>query len=453
MGKIKTKFVCTECGYESPKWLGKCPGCNEWNTLTEEKIVNAKDTNSRRGLSSGKIEKIEEISYKQYKRIKTGSGELDRVLGGGIVKGSLVLVGGDPGIGKSTLLLQIANYVAKQKFKVLYVSGEESAEQIKLRADRLGVGSGELYVLAETNIEIIKNYIDKEKPDILILDSIQTVYSPDIVSTPGSVSQVKEITSMIMRITKAGKMASFIVGHVTKQGAIAGPRVLEHIVDTVLYFEGERHYSYRILRAVKNRFGSTNEIGILEMMEKGLVEVKNPSEIFLEGRPVDTFGTAVTASMEGTRPLLIEVQALVSFSSMGIPRRITTGIDNNRAAMLLAVLEKKAGLAMQNTDAFINITGGLQLKEPAADLAVICSLASSFKEKPIDSKTILIGEVGLTGELRGVSFIGKRLREAQKMGFEKAIIAKANFKAAKEIKTIKIIYAENISEALDVIFL
>ncbi len=450
MGKVKTRFVCQECGYESAKWLGKCPSCNNWNTFVEERVLKS-SSKQNRGLSTGKIEKLSDISSLKHKRIKTGSGELDRVLGGGIVKSSLVLVGGDPGIGKSTLLLQTANDVSKQGLKVLYVSGEESGEQIKLRADRLGFGSGELYVLAETNIEIIKEHIENQKPDLLILDSIQTVYSPDIVSAPGSVSQVREITSMIMRITKAKDMVSFIVGHVTKQGAIAGPRVLEHMVDTVIYFEGEKNYSYRILRAVKNRFGSTNEIGIFEMREKGLVEVMNPSKIFLEGRPIEAYGTAVTASIEGTRPVLIEIQALVSFSSMGMPRRVTTGIDNNRAAMLLAVLEKKAGLALQNTDTFINVTGGLQLKETAADLAIICALASSFKEKVINPKTILIGEIGLTGELRGVSYIDKRLREAQKMGFEKAVISKANLNTSREVKEIEIISVENIRQALDVI--
>lgn len=453
MAKVKTKFVCQECGYETAKWLGKCPSCGEWNTFVEEIETKEKDSKSQRGISKGKFEKIQNITSSSNKdRILTGSREMDRVLGGGIIKSSLVLVGGDPGIGKSTLLLQVADHASKQNLKVLYVSGEESAEQIKIRADRLGIGAGELYVLSETNIDIVNEFVGKEEPDLLILDSIQTIYSPDVVSAPGSVSQVREVTSMVMRMTKARNMATFIVGHVTKSGAIAGPRVLEHMVDTVLYFEGERHFSYRILRSVKNRFGSTNEIGIFEMRERGLVEVDNPSEVFLRGRPVDAYGTVVTAAMEGTRPLLIEIQALVAYSPAGFAKRITTGIDNNRAAMLLAVLEKKAGLAMQSSDTFINVTGGLQLREPAADLAILCALASSFKEVPVDFKTILIGEVGLTGEIRGVNNIEKRLIEAQKMGFEKAVISEANEKASRELKNIEIIPVNNIRQVMDLLF-
>ncbi|MEL7649351.1 MAG: DNA repair protein RadA [Sedimentibacter sp.] len=453
MAKVKTKFVCQECGYETAKWLGKCPSCGEWNTFVEEIETKEKDSKSQRGISKGKLEKIQNITSSSNKdRILTGSREMDRVLGGGIIKSSLVLVGGDPGIGKSTLLLQVADHASKQNLKVLYVSGEESAEQIKIRADRLGIGAGELYVLSETNIDIVNEFVGKEEPDLLILDSIQTIYSPDVVSAPGSVSQVREVTSMVMRMTKARNMATFIVGHVTKSGAIAGPRVLEHMVDTVLYFEGERHFSYRILRSVKNRFGSTNEIGIFEMRERGLVEVDNPSEVFLRGRPVDAYGTVVTAAMEGTRPLLIEIQALVAYSPAGFAKRITTGIDNNRAAMLLAVLEKKAGLAMQSSDTFINVTGGLQLREPAADLAILCALASSFKEVPVDFKTILIGEVGLTGEIRGVNNIEKRLIEAQKMGFEKAVISEANEKASRELKNIEIIPVNNIRQVMDLLF-
>nr|WP_300091140.1 DNA repair protein RadA [Sedimentibacter sp.] len=452
MAKVKTKFVCQECGYETAKWFGKCPSCGEWNTLVEEIESKAADIKSQRGISKGKIEKIQNITSSRKDRISTGSREMDRVLGGGIIKSSLVLVGGDPGIGKSTLLLQVADYVSKMNLKVLYVSGEESGEQIKLRADRLGLGEGELYILSETNIDIIKEFVEKEEPDLLVLDSIQTIYSPEVVSAPGSVSQVREVTAMVMRMTKVRDMASFIVGHVTKSGAIAGPRVLEHMVDTVLYFEGERHFSYRILRSVKNRFGSTNEIGIFEMREKGLVEVENPSEVFLRGRPVDAYGTVVTAAMEGTRPVLIEIQALVTYSPAGFAKRITTGIDNNRAAMLLAVLEKKAGLALQSSDTFLNVTGGLQLKEPAADLAILCALASSFKEIPIDFKTILIGEVGLTGEIRGVNSVEKRIIEAQKMGFERAIIAEANLNATKDLKNIEIVPVNNVRQAMDLLF-
>jgi DNA repair protein RadA/Sms len=452
MAKVKTKFVCQECGYETAKWFGKCPSCGEWNTLVEEIESKASDTKSQRGISKGKIEKIQNITSSKKDRISTGSKEMDRVLGGGIIKSSLVLVGGDPGIGKSTLLLQVADYVSKKNLKVLYVSGEESGEQIKLRADRLGLGEGELYILSETNIDIIKDFVEKEEPDLLILDSIQTIYSPEVVSAPGSVSQVREVTAMVMRMTKVRDMASFIVGHVTKSGAIAGPRVLEHMVDTVLYFEGERHFSYRILRSVKNRFGSTNEIGIFEMREQGLVEVENPSEVFLRGRPVDAYGTVVTAAMEGTRPVLIEIQALVTYSPAGFAKRITTGIDNNRAAMLLAVLEKKAGLALQSSDTFLNVTGGLQLKEPAADLAILCALASSFKEIPIDFKTILLGEVGLTGEIRGVNSIEKRIIEAQKMGFKRAVIAEANLNATKDLKSIEIVPVNNVRQAMDMLF-
>lgn len=451
MARVKTKFVCQECGYETAKWLGKCPSCGQWNTFTEEIEQRASDAKSQRGISKGKIEKIQDITSTKKERYSTGSREMDRVLGGGIIKSSLVLVGGDPGIGKSTLLLQVADYVSKQNLKVLYVSGEESGEQIKIRADRLGVSDGELYVLAETNIDVIKEFVEKEEPDLLVLDSIQTIYSPEVVSAPGSVSQVREVTAMVMRMTKIRNMASFIVGHVTKSGAIAGPRVLEHMVDTVLYFEGERHFAYRILRSVKNRFGSTNEIGIFEMREKGLVEVENPSEVFLKGRPVDAYGTVVTAAMEGTRPVLIEIQALVTYSPAGFANRVTTGIDKNRASMLIAVLEKKAGLAIQSSDTFINVTGGLQLKEPAADLAILCAIASSFKEIPVDFKTILIGEVGLTGEIRGVNSIEKRLIEAQKMGFEKAIIAQSN-DTIKDIKNIEIIPVNNIRQVMDLLF-
>ena len=452
MAKIKSKFVCQECGYETAKWLGKCPSCSEWNTFVEEFETKSGDTKSQRGIGKGKVEKIQNITSSKKERASTGSIEMDRVLGGGIIKSSLILVGGDPGIGKSTLLLQVAGYASKQKLKVLYVSGEESGEQIKIRADRLGIGDGELYVLAETNIDIIQELVEKEVPDLLVLDSIQTIYSPDVASAPGSVTQVREVTSMVMRMTKTRNMATFIVGHVTKSGAIAGPRVLEHMVDTVLYFEGERHFSYRILRAVKNRFGSTNEIGIFEMRDRGLIEVENPSEVFLKGRPVDAYGTVVTAAMEGTRPVLIEIQALVTYSPAGFANRVTTGIDKNRAAMLIAVLEKKAGLSIQSTDTFINVTGGLQIKEPASDLAILCALASSFKEIPVDFKTVLIGEVGLTGEIRGVNSIEKRLLEAQKMGFERAIIADANSEVTKEIKNMEIISVNNIRQVMDILF-
>lgn len=452
MAKLKSKFVCQECGYETAKWLGRCPSCEEWSTFVEEFESKGNDPKSQRGISKGVIEKINNITSTKKERISTGSMEMDRVLGGGIIKSSLILVGGDPGIGKSTLLLQVADHAAKQELKVLYVSGEESGEQIKIRADRLGIGDGELYVLAETNIDIIIEYVEKEKPDLLVLDSIQTIYSPQVASAPGSVTQVREVTSMVMGMTKTRNMATFIVGHVTKSGAIAGPRVLEHMVDTVLYFEGERHFSYRILRAVKNRFGSTNEIGIFEMRDRGLIEVENPSEVFLKGRPLDAYGTVVTAAMEGTRPVLIEIQALVTYSPVGFANRVTTGIDKNRASMLIAVLEKKAGLSIQSSDIFINVTGGLQIKEPACDLAILCALASSFKEIPVDFKTVLIGEVGLTGEIRGVNSIEKRLLEAKKMGFERAVIAEANAEISKEIKNMEIIPVNNIRQVMEILF-
>ncbi|MBP8691888.1 MAG: DNA repair protein RadA [Sedimentibacter sp.] len=452
MAKLKSKFVCQECGYETAKWLGRCPACDAWNTFVEEFESKGNDPKSQRGISKGIVEKINNITSTKKERISTGSMEMDRVLGGGIIKSSLILVGGDPGIGKSTLLLQVADHASKQNLKVLYVSGEESGEQIKIRADRLGIGEGELYILAETNIDIIIEYVEKEKPDLLVLDSIQTIYSPEIPSAPGSVTQVREVTSMVMGMTKTRNMATFIVGHVTKSGAIAGPRVLEHMVDTVLYFEGERHFSYRILRAVKNRFGSTNEIGIFEMRDRGLIEVENPSEVFLKGRPLDAYGTVVTAAMEGTRPVLIEIQALVTYSPVGFANRVTTGIDKNRASMLIAVLEKKAGLSIQSSDIFINVTGGLQIKEPACDLAILCALASSFKEIPVDFKTVLIGEVGLTGEIRGVNSIEKRLLEAKKMGFERAVIAEANADISKEIKSMEIIPVNNIRQVMEILF-
>ncbi|HOW22605.1 MAG TPA: DNA repair protein RadA [Sedimentibacter sp.] len=452
MAKVKSKFVCQECGYETAKWLGRCPACDAWNTFVEEFESKGNDPKSQRGISKGIVEKINNITSTKKERISTGSMEMDRVLGGGIIKSSLILVGGDPGIGKSTLLLQVADHASKQNLKVLYVSGEESGEQIKIRADRLGIGEGELYILAETNIDIIIEYVEKEKPDLLVLDSIQTIYSPEIPSAPGSVTQVREVTSMVMGMTKTRNMATFIVGHVTKSGAIAGPRVLEHMVDTVLYFEGERHFSYRILRAVKNRFGSTNEIGIFEMRDRGLIEVENPSEVFLKGRPLDAYGTVVTAAMEGTRPVLIEIQALVTYSPVGFANRVTTGIDKNRASMLIAVLEKKAGLSIQSSDIFINVTGGLQIKEPACDLAILCALASSFKEIPVDFKTVLIGEVGLTGEIRGVNSIEKRLLEAKKMGFERAVIAEANADISKEIKSMEIIPVNNIRQVMEILF-
>lgn len=454
MSKLKTKYICQECGYESPKWMGKCPSCEQWNTFTEEIYdKNIKKTNM--GLNRSfytKPERIRDIKIDKEDRISTNINELNRVLGGGVVKGSLILVGGDPGIGKSTLLIQVANNMASAKLRVLYVSGEESAKQIKIRSDRLDIDSENLYILPETNVEVVKKSIEDLKPNILIVDSIQTVYSPQLTSAPGTVSQVREITSMLMGISKSLGIATFIVGHVTKQGAIAGPRVLEHMVDTVLYFEGERHNTYRILRGVKNRFGSTNEIGIFEMRDIGLVEVKNPSEMLLSGRPMNTPGTIVVPCMEGTRPMLVEIQALVSSTVFGMPRRVATGIDYNRVVLMMAVLEKRVGLQTQNMDCYVNITGGIQIKEPAIDAGIICAIASSFKDKEIDHNTIVMGEVGLTGEIRSISFIESRLKEAMKLGFTKAIIPKSNMKGLNiDNKKMDVFPVGNIIDALDIV--
>jgi len=453
LGKTKTKFICQECGYESPKWMGKCPGCSNWNTFIEE--IEEKETKkNNRGISSTKLMKLKDISVVEEERISTTYSELDRVLGGGIVNSSLVLVGGDPGIGKSTLLMQTADRVAKQNQKVLYVTGEESARQIKIRAERLGMESNNIYILAETNVEHIISSIEKLNPNLLILDSIQTIYNPEITSAPGSVSQVKEVTATIMRITKSSYMSTFIVGHVTKQGSIAGPRVLEHMVDTVLYFEGDTQHSYRILRAVKNRYGSTNEVGVFQMNDSGLEEIINPSSFFLESRTENSYGSVIAASMEGTRPLLIEIQALISHSSFGVPRRVTTGVDNSRAAMLMAVLEKKVGIQLQNSDAYINVIGGMQVKETAVDLPILCAIASSFKEIKIDQNTIIMGEVGLSGEIRGIKDIDKRIKEAQKMGFKRAVVPFSNIKNIKNDKVseeIEIINVKTIEKVLDIL--
>lgn len=448
MVKIKTKFICQECGYETPKWLGKCPSCGQWNTFVEEFYEKSLQTKALE-LGVTKVQRLKEVEIKNEVRTSTYIKEFDRVLGGGIVKGSLILVGGDPGIGKSTLLIQAANNISLKGYKVLYVSGEESAKQIKIRASRLGISGEDLFILAETNIEKILNVIKDIQPQVLIIDSIQTVYTSNISSAPGSVSQVREISSMLMKIAKEREIATFIVGHVTKSGAIAGPRVLEHMVDTVLYFEGERHHTYRVLRAVKNRFGSTNEIGIFEMRDSGLVEVINPSEMLLSGRPINTSGNVVIPSIEGTRPMLIEMQALVSYTAFGMPRRIATGVDYNRVILMIAILEKKIGLEFNNMDAYINVTGGIQIKEPAADLGIICALVSSFRDVEINSKTVVMGEVGLAGELRSISFIDKRINEASKLGFRTAIIPESNLKSLNINTDMNIIGVSNIRDALD----
>lgn len=454
MAKLKQVYICQECGYESGKWMGKCPSCNEWGSLVEE-VVEAKKPSltapSSRGAASSAPVKLRDVKIENETRTTTGMKELDRVLGGGIVKGSLILVGGDPGIGKSTLLLQICEELGNQNRQVLYISGEESVAQIKMRGERLNVHTENLNLLAETNMSFIEAHIKNTKPDLVILDSIQTVYCDDITSAPGSVSQVREATHKLMNLGKGYGITIMIVGHVTKEGALAGPRVLEHMVDTVLYFEGERHASFRILRAVKNRFGSTNEIGVFEMQDVGLKEVLNPSEIMLAGRPMDVAGSLVSCSLEGTRPMLIEVQALASFTSFGMPRRTVTGIDYNRMVILIAVLEKRAGLDMGNYDVYVNLAGGMRINEPSLDLAAALAIASSFRNTPIDPHTVVFGEVGLTGEIRGVAMAEKRVVEAAKLGFKTCIMPKANVEKLPFIKGIKVIGVSHIGEALEVI--
>ncbi|MEH7112745.1 DNA repair protein RadA [Neobacillus niacini] len=454
MAKRKTKFMCQDCGYESPKWLGKCPGCGEWNKMVEEVEVTGGNRRGAFSHSNGggavlaKPTPITAIESLSEPRILTDLHELNRVLGGGVVKGSLVLIGGDPGIGKSTLLLQVSSQLANKGNQVLYISGEESLRQTKLRAERLGVKSENLLVYAETNLEEINRNIESTKPSFVIIDSIQTVFHPDITSAPGSVSQVRECTSELMRIGKTNGIAIFIVGHVTKEGSIAGPRLLEHMVDTVLYFEGERHHTYRILRAVKNRFGSTNEMGIFEMKELGLEEVANPSEIFLEERSQGAAGSTVVASMEGTRPVLVEIQALISPTSFGNPRRMATGIDHNRVPLLMAVLEKRMGMLLQNQDAYLKVAGGVKLDEPAIDLAIAVSIASSFRDKPTRATDCIIGEVGLTGEVRRVSRIEQRVQEAAKLGFERVILPANNLGGWQSPKGVELVGVSTVAEAL-----
>jgi DNA repair protein RadA/Sms len=454
MAKRKTKFVCQECGYESTKWMGKCPGCQSWNSMVEE---FEEQNNKKRGFvtsggsASKKPQPITLIERDLEQRLSTNMVELNRVLGGGIVPGSLVLVGGDPGIGKSTLLLQVSAKLAQNNHKVLYISGEESVKQTKLRADRLNVTSDNLYVLAETDLEYIEKAIEEINPALVIIDSIQTVYMADVTSAPGSVSQVRESTSALMRIAKTKAIAIFIVGHVTKQGAIAGPRLLEHMVDSVLYFEGERHHTYRILRAVKNRFGSTNEIGIFEMKEVGLEEVLNPSEIFLEERSEGASGSIVVASMEGTRTVLVELQALVSPTTFGNPRRMATGIDHNRVSLLMAVLEKRVGLLLQNQDAYLNVAGGVRLDEPAVDLGIAICIASSFRDQPTNPTDVAIGEIGLTGEVRRVSRIEQRVLEAAKLGFKRVIIPQQNLGGWNIPHGITVLGVSTVKEALDIL--
>jgi len=452
MAKHKSVFVCQDCGYESNGWLGKCPACNNWNTFAEE-IQATSSTKNKSVLFDVKPVNINDIELESEERYFTGIKEMDRVLGGGIVKGSLVLVGGDPGIGKSTLILQICDSV-RIGGKIIYISGEESIKQIKIRADRLSVSNPNLLMVSETNFNAIQVINERENPALIIVDSIQTMFKEELSSAPGSVSQVREITAGLMRIAKSSNVAIFIVGHVTKEGSLAGPRVLEHMVDTVLYFEGERRLSYRILRAVKNRFGSTNEIGIFEMKDVGLVEIDNPSMMMISDRSESVPGSVVVSSLEGTRPMLIEIQALVCSTNFGMPRRMATGIDYNRITLLMAVLEKRVGMQLHSYDAYVNVVGGLKIDEPACDLGVVAAIASSFRNKPIDMSTVLIGEVGLTGEVRAISQIDKRVIEAARMGFKRCVVPAGNIKAIKQIKDlneIDIRPVENVVEALSIL--
>lgn len=449
--KLKTIYICSECGYESPKWNGKCPSCGEYNTFNEE-IVSTSDNAKTKSKIFTQIEakRINEISANDEIRFGTGMTELDRVLGGGIVDGSLILLSGDPGIGKSTILLQICEYIGK-KLNILYVSGEESSRQIKLRADRLGVSTQNLLIMCNTDAEAITEYIRSNKPDIVIVDSIQTMEIKELSSAPGSVTQVRETTNLFMHCAKEYNIPTIIVGHVNKDGNIAGPKVLEHIVDCVLYFEGERHLSYRILRAVKNRYGSTNEIGVFEMTDSGLKEVPNPSMMLISGKPKDTAGTCIACVMEGSRPILAEVQGLVSNSNYGNGRRMSNGFDYNRLSMLIAVLEKRSGYFFANCDAYVNVVGGLKLDEPATDLSVALALISSLKDTPIAEETLAIGEIGLGGELRSVSYCEQRIKEADRLGFKRIIIPHHNFKTLPDnIKgDIEIIGANTVNEAFN----
>ncbi|MCD8089577.1 MAG: DNA repair protein RadA [Clostridiales bacterium] len=454
MAKTKTKFVCSNCGYETGKWLGKCPSCGEFATLNEENVAEDKSRFASRLTFSGSSNQpkiLSEISELDSKRVKTGVGELDRVLSGGLVKGSFTLVGGDPGIGKSTLLIQVCRRLGEVGQKILYVSGEESASQVKMRAERLDIKTDRLYILSETSLGIIENAVNEVKPDLVIIDSIQTMYCDEVTSAPGSVSQVRESGYRLLKLAKQNGITVIIVGHVTKDGQLAGPRVLEHMVDTVLYFEGDKNFTGRILRCVKNRFGGTNEIGIFDMTGKGLVEIKNPSEHLLSGRPQNVSGSAVTCSIEGSRPLLLEVQALASYTSFDMPRRIVAGTDFNRVIMLVAVLEKRAGFKLGKFDVYINLTGGIRISEPSLDGAIAAAVASSYRNSPIDPATVIFGEIGLTGELRGVTMCEKRITESAKLGFKNIIIPAANAKEIPKDINANVRYAENINRLLSLI--
>ncbi|MDX6711138.1 MAG: hypothetical protein QOH96_2154 [Blastocatellia bacterium] len=450
-----TVFVCQSCGNQSRKWLGKCPDCGEWNSFVEE---HARATPKREtGRASFRLKEIRPIAYDSIEsqddvRITSGIAEFDRVLGGGIVPGSLILIGGEPGIGKSTLLAQVADKLSSSGAQVLYISGEESERQIKLRGERLGIKAENLFLLPETNLENILHEIERMKPSAVIVDSIQTVFSSSIESAPGSVSQVREVAGQFLFFAKNTGTPVFLIGHVTKEGSIAGPKALEHIVDTVLYFEGERHHNHRIVRASKNRFGAANEVGVFEMTGAGLVVVANPSEMFLKERPVDTAGSVVTVCMEGTRPMLVEVQALVSSSKYGTGRRMTQGIDQNRVALLIAMLEKRVGWQLSGDDVFVNVAGGLEIDEPAADLGVVASIASSFRNVPLHQLTVVFGEVGLTGEVRGAMQASARAREAQALGFEKIIMPASNTAGLERLLGIRVVGVRSVEEALEELF-
>ncbi len=455
--KVTSMFFCQECGYESVKWMGQCPGCHAWNTLVEERI-----TPSVAGSLQGKSMSLRtdnkplafsEISMKEEARFTTKIGEFDRVLGGGVVPGSLMLVGGDPGIGKSTLLLQVCRNLAEAGHKVLYISGEESLTQIKMRAVRIGEFNDHLSLLCETNLDVIEKVLLKENPTVVVIDSIQTMFRDSVSAAPGSVSQVREATAFFLQISKSNQISIFIVGHVTKEGNVAGPRVLEHMVDTVLYFEGDRHASYRILRGVKNRFGSTNEIGVFEMRNEGLIEVANPSEFMLSGKPEGASGSVVSCSMEGTRPVLIEIQALVCDTSFNIPRRQASGADFNRVNLLMAVLEKRAGLRLAQSDAYVNITGGIRILEPAIDLGIVMAIISSFVNRSVPDGMVVFGEVGLSGEVRGVSMTTQRILEAQKLGFTTCVLPRVSLDAMQKekFKKIELIGVSNVQEVRNLI--
>jgi DNA repair protein RadA/Sms len=450
----KTVFCCQACGYQTPKWMGKCPDCGGWQTFVEEVQVAKSTQRAVRSLSSSQTKPvpIDSIEFEQDDRLLTGIGEFDRVLGGGLVPGTLVLIGGDPGIGKSTLMLKALYGIAREGRKVLYVSGEESIRQIRIRSQRLSAVSSDLLVVSENDLESILLMIESVQPDVIVIDSIQTMFSPDLTSAPGSVTQVRESTVRLMLMAKKTGVSVFLVGHVTKDGVIAGPRLLEHMVDTVLYFEGDSNHVFRILRAVKNRFGSTNEIGVFEMNENGLSEVANPSAAFLSERPANAPGSVVTASMEGTRPILVELQALVSSTSFGNPRRTILGIDHNRVALLAAVMEKKLGMHLMGHDIFINVAGGVKIDEPAVDMGIVSAVASSFLDRPIPKGTIIFGEVGLTGEVRAIGHVETRIAEAKKMGFARCLVPQSNLKRMTKIKEIELTGVKTISEAIEELF-